>query len=129
MSKVGALTEIVRLPLSYSETNKAKFKSSAMAVLREIRERLNIEADIRWNAGGIAVSGDAILHGDNIYINLSESVLGWEFGFMYRGCANRKDYRGYTNHWMKWDELLDLETACHKFAECIAIAKRKENYA
>jgi hypothetical protein len=69
--------------------------------------------EVRVNAGGVAVSGDVILHGEWIYINLSQSCVGPAFGFYWRLCRGRKDYTGLTNRWAKWDNLLDLsKLAC-----------------
>lgn len=81
---------------SYHDDNKAKFKQLSMKLLRTLRQLLEIEADIRFSAGGIAVSGDATLHGDNIYVSMNADC---SLGIMYRQCNGRKDYCGKTNCW------------------------------
>ena len=121
---VVELIELVKHDLGYNIFEKNKFRIVSIRILNSIKQELGIEAEIRWNPGGDAVSGDAILHGDNIYINFSQSCLGYDYGFMYRGCKDRKDYRGYTNRWMKWEELLDLESACQSFKDCMELAKK-----
>lgn len=96
-------------PHSY---RKLAFHSKGKAVLRAVAKELGLQSgsyDIRSNLGGVAVSGEMTLHGERIYISLSD------MGFMYRSCQGRKDYTGGANHWMKWDSLLDLPRACQAF--------------
>jgi len=104
--------------------SKLEFHKESKALLRAIAKQmslLNGTYDIRSNLAGPAVSGEITLHGENIYIQFSQTALGPDFGFMYRKCDGRKDYRGHQNHWMKWEDLLDLDKACSQFA---AVAER-----
>ena len=81
----------------YAEASKASFKSRALAYLRAIAKDLQLSKgsySIRFNPGGIAVSGDAILHSDSFYLTIGES------GLMYRTCKGQKDYHGGPNCWM-----------------------------
>jgi hypothetical protein len=82
-------------------------------VLRAIAAELGLQSgtfDIRSNLGGTAVAGEITLHGEHIYIQFSEGD-----SFMYRSCEGRKDYTGGANHWMLYDDLLDLPRACETF--------------
>ena len=81
---------------SYEEFMKAKFKKAAMKYLRELATELKLETgtfDVRFNAGGPAVSGDATLHHEKFYFTIGE------FGVMWRTCKGRKDYVGGGNRW------------------------------
>lgn len=62
--------------------------------------------DIRSNRGGIAVSGEVILHGVSIYVQLSLGAMGFSREVMFRKVAGRKDYVGDRNNWASVDELV-----------------------
>jgi hypothetical protein len=92
---------------------KLDFHRLGKRVLRAITAELGLQSgtfDIRSNLGGPAVSGEVTLHGEHIYISFSEGD-----SFMYRSCNGRKDYTSGANHWMLWDDLLDLPRACETF--------------
>ena len=101
------LTTIYKLARnpSYDEQNKAKYKRAALKFLRELAKYLNLEKgsfSIRFNAGGVAVAGDAVLHHDKFYINLTP--FGNSGGY-WRECAGQKDYCGKFNR-----NILERET-------------------
>jgi hypothetical protein len=93
---------------------KAEFHRQGRSLLRAIAKRLGISADIRSCYGGPAVSGEVILHGDDLYICLLKSVCGVE-RLYFRSCNGKKDFVGGQNQWMRWEELLDLDQACKRF--------------
>jgi len=79
---------------SYDEEGKAKYKAAALKFLRAIAKRLNLSKnsfEIHFNAGGIAVEGDPILHHDKFYINLATGCMGRGY---WRTCKGQKDYTG-----------------------------------
>ncbi len=83
---------------SYNETAKARFKKESRALLRKVVKILELEKgtyDLRWNAGGIAVSGDATLHTANVYVSFNLDILDW---VLVRTCKGRLDYSGGHNH-------------------------------
>ena len=105
---------------TYADEAKRQFASKGKKVLKALAESMGLVKgtyDIRWNPGGPAVSGDITLHGESIYVNLSQTCLGLDYGFMYRTCKGRKDYTGGTNRWAKWDVLLDLDGFARKLVE------------
>ena len=54
------------------------------------------DAEVRYNPGGIAVSGDATLHGDDVYVSFNaDAMCRW---ILYRKCNGKKDYTGGPNH-------------------------------
>jgi hypothetical protein len=63
------------------------------------------EFDIRWNPGGIAVSGDHTLHTDKIYVAFHDNL---QTGcFYWRTCKGRKDYTGGPNQIVYFTELMN----------------------
>lgn len=95
MNKLRIITELAR-QAGYNEEGKAQYKRLALSVLRSIAKELALVKgtyQIRFNPGGIAVAGDAILHHDNFYVICGES------GVMFRTCKGQKDYCGGSNRW------------------------------
>jgi hypothetical protein len=110
-----------QIQLSYNETAKAEFRQKAMLYLRNLAKEMGLQKgtyDVRWNEGGIAVSGEATLHGEHIYVQLEQGSM--QGMFMYRNCNGRKDYTGGQNHWMKWCDLLDIRRTAQIFNEVAA---------
>jgi hypothetical protein len=86
---------------------KQRWHSQAQAKLRVLAKELGLERgqfDICSNYGGIAVSGEATLHGDHVYVQASQPFLSGK-GVLYRRCAGRKDYTGDRNHFATLDLL------------------------
>lgn len=109
------LSRILRINLAYNEEGKAAFKKAAISELRKLAKALKLSKgtfDIRFNAGGIAVSGDAILHSDTLYVHISQPY-GGGFPVYYRSCAGRKDYHGGTNNCCSAEALRSEETLAH----------------
>jgi hypothetical protein len=99
--------------LSYKSHAKAEFLRQSEQLCHILAAKMGLnedQYDVRTNPGGIAVSGDVVLHTDNLYVNLSQSALGPDQGFMYRKCQGRKDFTGGPNRWMKWEQLVDLDS-------------------
>lgn len=91
---------------------KAKMHSAGRAFLRRLAADLGLEKgsfDIRSNQGGIAVSGEVTLHGERIYVQLSEHCYGRRVGVsvLYRTCSGRKDYCGHLNHTTTMSEVAE----------------------
>ena len=114
--ELASFVRCAKSDVSYNEEAKAKFLRDGKRVLRTIAKKLDLRPgsfDIRINPAGPAVSGEAILHSDQLYIMLSQSLDG--ANFMFRSVRGRKDYTGGNNHWMPWDKLLELDSACAQF--------------
>ena len=82
-----------------------------MTLLRQVAKHLGLPKgtfEVRFNPGGIAVSGDATLHGENIYITLNADM---GLGVLVRTCKGRKDYTGGMNCWYGFDFLADKGAA------------------
>lgn len=100
---------------SYSiEAHKAKksFHSAGRTFLREMARRLGLAEgtyDVRSNPGGMAVSGEVTLHGDDLYVQMSESCLSVGVHLLYRICSSRKDYTGGVNHFVSIADFSEKE--------------------
>lgn len=102
---------------------KRDWLNTGKRILRALAKDLGLQPgsyDIRINPAGLACSGDVHLHGEWIYVDLSQTALGPDFGFMWRGCSGRKDYTGHQNQWSKWDTLLNLKELADKMRKVAA---------
>lgn len=93
-----------RKPCSYNPEQKIIFHRGAKCRLRLLAKQLNFDKqdyEIRSNQGGIAVSGEVILHHENVYIHVSLGSLG----ILIRQCDGRKDFTGGPNTWLPLHEL------------------------
>ena len=109
--RADAFIRQARKNVAYNAAGKAKFHRGGREILARLAEHLGYgdsDYDLRNNEGGIAVSGEITLHSDTLYVQLSQSCLGPDQGFMWRTVKHRKDYVGGVNQWAKWEELLDL---------------------
>jgi hypothetical protein len=105
---MGRLSRAMGQPLAYNEAAKNEFKLAARQALKKLAVTAGLSAgsyDLRWNAGGIACSGEATLHTNNFYVQVFESGMG--FNVLYRTCRGRQDYTGGPNHWAHAVELED----------------------
>jgi hypothetical protein len=97
--------------VAYDAPRKASLHFAGRARLRLLAKELGLPKDsfdIRSNKGGIAVSGECILHAEKIYVQVSQSVIGRGMGILIRKCNGRKDYTGSRNHWLPLDRLNDI---------------------
>jgi hypothetical protein len=97
-----------RNSVAYDSEAKRLFHSRARSQLRRIATALGLEPgsyDLRSNQAGIAVSGEITLHGDHLYVQVSQSAMGHHSGILFRTCEGRKDYRGGPNNFASLDLL------------------------
>lgn len=92
--------------LEYHEENKNKFKSLAMSFMKAVAKAYpDCDSDVSWNAGGVAVSGDAsvrIFNGDTgIHIFTS---TGYRSALFIRTISSMKDYTGGANNWCNFTD-------------------------
>ena len=90
---------------------KEKFMEGCEAIAYKLADLMGLPKgsyEVRWNAAGIACSGDVHLHGERIYVALEQGALSRDMGFYYRNCNGKKDYCGGRNCWVKWERLLNL---------------------
>lgn len=100
-------------------SSKGEFRRLSRRVLLAVAAGLGLSPgsyDLRFNAGGPAVSGEATLHAETLYVQISDTPLG----ILYRSCEGRKDYRGGANRWLPLRDLLDFDRSLRSFAEAAA---------
>jgi hypothetical protein len=81
---------------------------------------LGLKADtyyLRSNQAGIAVSGEITLHGDHLYVQVSQSAMGYHSGVLFRTCKGRKDYVGGPNNFASLDLLNRPDELAHWIRE------------
>ncbi len=104
-----AIVQILEKHIGSDAERKAAFHREGKRLLADLALRLPGGAyDLRSCLGGPAVSGEIILHGPCIYIQLSEGISrGREI--LYRRCEGLRDYTGGPNHFVSVDALFDPE--------------------
>ena len=88
---------------------KSDWLKTGRSLCRKLAKALGLEKgsyDIRVNPAGVAGSGDIHLHGEFVYVAISQSSVK---GFYWRFCDGRKDYCGKQNRWESFEVLKDLE--------------------
>lgn len=86
---------------AYDGAQKKLFHLKGRAALRALAKELRLPPnsfDIRSCLGGVAVSGEIILHGESVYIQISQPATGADSGVLIRSCNGRRDYEGGRNH-------------------------------
>ncbi len=97
-----------RKSVAYDAEAKRLFHSRVKSQLRRLATALGLEPgsyDLRSNQAGIAVSGEITLHGDRLYVQVSQSAMGHHSGVLFRTCKGRKDYVGGPNNFASLDLL------------------------
>jgi hypothetical protein len=86
---------------AYDGEQKKEFHRRARIALRALAKDLCFSEssyDLRSNRAGIAVSGEVILHGETIYIQVCQPATGADSGILIRTCEGRRDFEGGRNH-------------------------------
>jgi len=105
----SALIQLAHKGVAYDAHAKKVFLSEGRKALRRLADALGLaddSYDIRVNRGGIAVSGDITLHGEDVYVELSLGCFGRGREVLYRRVQGRCDYCGDRNHFAGVEDLL-----------------------
>lgn len=105
---MATLQQLKNKEFSYNQSNKDQLHRAGKKALKQLAERLGLKKDefeVRSNKGGIAVSGEVILHTDKLYIQLCDSFNGKGIRFLFRTCNGRKDYCGGQNNYASIDHF------------------------
>jgi hypothetical protein len=97
---------------AYNDAQKRSFHASSRKRLKALATALGLKAgtfDVRSNRGGIAVSGEVTLHGENLYVQICQPATGADSGILIRACKGRKDYTGGPNNFLplSWLDQID----------------------
>jgi hypothetical protein len=98
-------------PCAYNDAQKRRFHATGRKRLKALATALGLDAvsfDVRSNLGGIAVSGQVTLHGENLYVQICQPATGWDSGILIRTCEGRKDYIGGRNNYAPLALLHDI---------------------
>lgn len=96
--------------VAYDDVAKRLFHSEGRAAMRRLADALALDEgsfDIRSNKGGPAVSGEVILHGEDVWVQLSLGLYGPEREVCFRRVRDRRDHVGDRNLWASVRELLE----------------------
>ena len=111
MSNSSAATAFdFRKRVAYDDDAKRLFHRHARRQLGLLAAALGLAPgsfDLRSNQGGIAVSGEATLHTDHIYVQACQPATGHDSGVLFRVCEGRKDYTGGRNNFASLELLND----------------------
>ena len=105
-----ALVALARRGASYDPEAKRAFHREARVALRIAARHMGLEPDqydLRSNMAGQAISGDIVLHAEEIYILVSVPCFGPGREVMFRRCQGRSDYRGLANNFCDIAVLAD----------------------
>ena len=104
-------------PCAYNDAQKRRFHATGRRRLEALATALGLEAgsyDLRSNPAGIAVSGEVTLHGEHLYVQISQPPSRSDRGVLIRTCEGRKDYTGGTNNFAPLSWLDDLPQLAHR---------------
>ena len=110
-------------PCAYNDAQKRSFHITGRKRLKALAAQLGLAPgsfEVRSNAGGIAVSGEVTLHGENLYVQISQPATGADSGILIRTCQDRKDYTGGRNNFLplSWlDETDALAGYCRRILD------------
>lgn len=111
MLKIPTCLTVMENINGYSESAdnvKLRFHREGANFLRSLAKELGMPSGtytIRSNKAGPAVSGEVTLHGETLYVQLSESCIGRGVGILYRSCRGMHDYSGGRNNWTMLKQL------------------------
>ena len=112
----------------YSDVGAQRKKSMHLAGMRFMRllaQELGMQQgsfDVRSNKGGVAVSGEVTLHGEYLYVQMSESPVGDKGAcLMYRRCKGRGDFTGGPNGFISMELLRHPQKQASFLSHCKAL--------
>jgi hypothetical protein len=96
-------------PVAHDGEAKRAFHTQVRRRLRLLGTALGLTRegyDLRTVKADIAVSGEVTLHGDRIYVRVSQPAAGsGEEGILFRTCEGREDDTGGANNFASLDLL------------------------
>jgi hypothetical protein len=113
-----------RKPVAYDGEAKRAFHNHARRRLKQLADALGLAPgsfDLRSNPGGIAVSGEATLHADQLYVQASQPPTAQDTGILFRTCQGRKDYYGGPNNFASLELLNRPEDLARRITEACRI--------
>ena len=96
---------------AYEPDRKRRFHATARARLKHLAAALGFAPgafEVRSNQGGVAVSGEIIMHHRDVYVQICQPATRAESGILIRTCEGRKDATGGRNHFAPLRLLDDM---------------------
>ncbi len=113
-----------RKPVAYDGEAKRAFHNLARRRLKQLANALGLAPgsfDLRSNPAGIAVSGEATLRADHVYVQACQPAAGHDTGLLFRTCQGRKDYYGGPNNFASLDLLNRPEDLARRIKEACRV--------
>ena len=113
-----------RKPVSYDNAAKRALHSRALRQLKLLANALGLAPGaytLSSNPGGVAVSGEATLHADHLYVQASQPATGHDTGILFRTCQGRKDYHGGPNNFASLDLLNRPQDLARRITEACRV--------
>lgn len=110
------LIQIAEKPIGYNAERKNEFHNEAKKQLEKLAKYLGYKKEdytLSVNMGGIAASGETILHTEHIYIEVFQGI-GSIGDVMYRRVDSRQDTTGKRNNFAYLRDLNDLKAFARK---------------
>lgn len=104
---------------AYNAERKAEWERLGDKLLRHVVKKLGLSGgyDLRYNAAGIACSGDHTLHTDDVYVSFNaDRICDW---ILVRTVKGREDYTGGINQNFPYARLAEKD-GVGKLVEFIA---------
>lgn len=120
-----ALKVLVARSFAGDSRAKSTFHAEGRRALQRLADALGLERgryDLRSCLGGPAVMGEVILHGEELYVQLGQAILGADRCVLFRRVRGRDDYCGLGNHWASIGELLAPERFAGRIAGALGLA-------
>lgn len=125
IERTPLLVTLARRGVSYDAEAKTAFHSEGRKAMKRLAAALGLpqgEHEVRSCLAGVAVSGEIILHGNDVFVELSIGCIGPGHEVMFRRVEGRKDYSGGANHWASLAELLDPECFADRIRRELGLA-------
>ncbi|QOT74542.1 hypothetical protein H5V43_21980 (plasmid) [Sphingobium fuliginis] len=103
--------------VAYDPPAKRAFHAEGRRALMRLADALGLAPGsftVRSNQAGPGVSGDVTLRGDEVWVQLSVSLMGPDHEICFRRVQGRDDHIGERNNWASVRELLDPVRLCHR---------------
>ena len=113
--------------LGYASERKRAFHQEAVRLLRQLGHALGLKAaefDVRWNEGGVAVSGEAMLYSDRVWLQVSQSICD-AGSILFRATTERGSCGRGQNHWARADQLADPVNLAEHIARTLRLPSPK----
>jgi len=107
-------------PAAYCRTAKRAFHQAARRQLVCLADTLDLPAgaySIRRHRGRMGRSGQIILHGGRIYVQVSQPKSSHDTGVMFRSCQGRNGFDGSRQNYAPLDLLNQPEALARRIRE------------